>query len=503
MTSGAFARNSLASLLRTSSGAFLALVLPPVLIRRLGTDAYGVWAIGVQLGTYLALLDLGAWSVIGHFGAEVEPDDRVGHGRVVTTMLGLQAGMVLLGSLVLGILLVVVPGVYSGMPAALVPSGRVTLALLGGSALLSLLVTPLAGYFLRIHRVIQPAAITFGSRLVATVVVAAMAVKGYGVAALAVAWAGVTVAGHGLVAAAYSRLHVPVRRALLSWPLARRMLGFSGAYALWVLAGLLVAGLDTVIVARIDFGAVAAYTAAAGAVTMVAGVYGSALAPLVPLAARLARARQREELVAVFLHLVRWGGTAVVAASALLALLAEPLLDAWLGSATGAQGLRLFQVLLAANALRLLLMPYPTVLFGTGEHRRIRVSPLVEGVVNVSVSVVLGLAVGPIGVAVGTLVGAVVGVAVHLLVNLPRTASLGVGASEVVRTSLVGPVLVALPVLVVLAAEPHLSGPATAVARAAAAVATVAVAWAGALNTDDRARVRVRLRSASAPTLRR
>ena len=44
--SARFARNSLGSLLRTFSGALLALLLPPVLIRQMGPEVFGVWAMG-------------------------------------------------------------------------------------------------------------------------------------------------------------------------------------------------------------------------------------------------------------------------------------------------------------------------------------------------------------------------------------------------------------------------------------------------------------------------
>ena len=41
----------MASLLRTTSGAFLVLLVPPVLIRQLGPTTYGAWAIAVEMAT--------------------------------------------------------------------------------------------------------------------------------------------------------------------------------------------------------------------------------------------------------------------------------------------------------------------------------------------------------------------------------------------------------------------------------------------------------------------
>ena len=484
------ARNSVYSVLRTTSGAFLALLLPAVLVREVGPEPFAVWAIGVEIATYLALLELGAFSAVGHFIAAAGPDaGRDDHGRVMSTVLALQLAVVLIGSVLLGLLVLALPSVYSQMPRHLVASGRWTLALVGGASLLGLLPTILSAYFLSLHRVLRPALITFLSRLAGALLVTVLAVGGTGIAGLALAWAGSIVAGHLAITFAFSRLRVPVRWGLASKALARRMVGFCGAYAAWVLAGLLVVGLDTAIVARIDFRYVAAYAAAIGAVSMIGAVYGSALTAILPVTARLAVAGDREGLSALLLRLIRWGGTGALAASALLALYAGPVLELWVGTETAGRGERLLQVLVAANAVRLLMMPYPMLLFASGEHRHIRTTPFVEGFVNVAASVVLGLAVGPVGVAYGTLIGAGVGVALHLVVNIPRTRSLVLPPIDVLRRGLAPPLAVAIPAVVALVADPLLGPDWRGGARALAALATVGLAWGVGLNAPERREV--------------
>ena len=159
------------------------------------------------------------------------------------------------------------------------------------------------------------------------------------------------------------------------------------------------------------------------------------------------------------------------------------------------------QVLVAANALRLLILPYPTLLFGTGEHRRIRFNPFVEGVVNVGVSIALGLVMGPIGVAIGTLVGVAVEIGAHLWFNLPRTRSLALGPAAVLRRGLAGPMLVATPAVIALTAEPILPDRMRAVVFGLAVSTTPVLAWAIALDADDRAALWARLFPRPAPRL--
>jgi len=257
---------------------------------------------------------------------------------------------------------------------------------------------------------------------------------------------------------------------------------------LWTLASLLILGLDTTIVARLDFHAVAPYAAAAGMASVVTAVYGSALAPLVPLAARLAAAGEREELARTFLRLIRLGGLGVVVLSAVGALSAAPLFRLWIGGTTAHQGIPLLQLLIAANGIRLLLQPYPALVFGTGEHRRVRFQPMIEGVVNVTASVALGLWIGPKGVALGSLIGAFVGVGVHLFVSIPRTASLGIDGPTVLRDGLRRPLIAAVPAFAAFGLRSLLPSAAWPPLAAVALVATVVLAGVG-LAPEDRATV--------------
>ena len=173
-----------------------------------------------------------------------------------------------------------------------------------------------------------------------------------------------------------------------------------------------------------------------------------------------------------------------------------------MGGSTADHALPLLQILLAANAFRLLILLYPTLLFGTAEHRRVLSTPFVEGAVNVGMSIVLGITFGPVGVAVGTLVGAFVGVSLHVWFNLPRTASLDITPATVLRRGLAGPLAAALPAVVALGVGPFLPGVGRAVVFASAAVAVVVLAWSVALEADDREGVRTRLRRRASPRLR-
>ena len=54
-----FRRNVLTSYANTATTALVALVMTPVLVHGLGTEAYGIWVLAGSLALYLELLEFG------------------------------------------------------------------------------------------------------------------------------------------------------------------------------------------------------------------------------------------------------------------------------------------------------------------------------------------------------------------------------------------------------------------------------------------------------------
>src|SRR5258707_834662 len=62
-------RNAAFNILRGSSAAVVALVLPPFLIRSLDRNTYGAWALVLQMSAYVGNLDLGVQTAVSRFVA--------------------------------------------------------------------------------------------------------------------------------------------------------------------------------------------------------------------------------------------------------------------------------------------------------------------------------------------------------------------------------------------------------------------------------------------------
>src|SRR6185437_9003766 len=75
--------------------------------------------------------------------------------------------------------------------------------------------------------------------------------------------------------------------------------------------------------------------------------------------------------------------------------------------------------------------------------------PLIEGGMNLIVSVLAGMHYGALGVAVGTLVGAVVGIACNFVYNMPRSTRIGATRSHYFRDGYLRPLASSLPLALI------------------------------------------------------
>jgi O-antigen/teichoic acid export membrane protein len=101
--------------------------------------------------------------------------------------------------------------------------------------------------------------------------------------------------------------------------------------------------------------------------------------------------------------------------------------------------------------VRQLAYPYALMVVGLGQQRFATVSPVLEAIVNLVLSILLARRYGAIGVAIGTLVGAFAGVIAHLVVSMPRTqVAVAVERLRLVREGVARPLLSFLPLLLCL-----------------------------------------------------
>lgn len=443
-------KNAVANIASGASGAILAVVLPPILVRTLDRDTYSTWVLILQIGAYAGLLNFGLQTAVGRFVAHArESGDEEQRDRILSTAWAILIGAALLAGLLLAGLVWKLPTFFPRVPPTLELHARIALAWVGGSLALGLPFTVFSGIFTGLQRNEVPAAITVASRLLTAVGIAYSALAGGDLIIMAKVFACVNLVTYAVQAFVAIRWGGPFRLALscVDGSAFRTLLDFCLALTVWNFGMLLVAGLDLVLVAWLDFPSVGAYGIAAGLLALLGGFQSAIFQVLMPASAVLEARDDQMRLGRLLLRGTRYSLILLTLASAFWVLLGPSLVGPYIGPVYAANVMRFLDVLLLAALIRLSMVPFVTVAVGAGDHRRIIGSPLAEGFSNLVASVLLGRAFGAVGIAWGTVLGGVVGVAAHLWINLPRCTRFKVGTGELLRKGLLIPGSALLPLI--------------------------------------------------------
>lgn len=196
---------------------------------------------------------------------------------------------------------------------------------------------------------------------------------------------------------------------------------FMVAQAVWVVPGVLVMGLDNILVAEYDPGSLRLYSFSLAAMALSSGAAGALASPFISRmssevwrdGSEVPAGSRRHSLYASAAQLSRWIlaiSGAVFLSALLLALIGVPRTDTF---SVVPRGQIAVVVLAGGIASRLLTIPVATVAIAARRQSSLFPSALGEAAMNVVASVVLGLRYGAVGVATGTLLGSVVAICAH------------------------------------------------------------------------------------------
>jgi len=443
-------KNALANLARGSSAAVVAVVLPPFLARLMSTDAYGAWSLVLQISAYVGYLDFGLQTAVGRFVAHANEKADDGHrDRIVSTSLA-----ALIAAAVCGIVAIIVgtaalPHIFRQMPANLLRETRLASVLVACSLAVGLPASVFNGIFVGFQRYEIPAVIIGGSRAFSAILLVLLVKRGGNLVSMAMVVAGINLASYCLQYLMYRKLVPMIRlsRHLVSLQTGRELFDYCLSLSVWTFAMVLITGLDILLVGYFQFGAVAYYAVAATLITFLAGIQNAIFTVLVPSTAVQHARGDSRELGRTIIAATRYGTFLLLLTGLPLLLATRAILTAWVGPGYALHGARVLQVLVTANMIRLSAIPYAMSLIGSGQHRLVTITPLLEGFTNLIVSVIGGFLFGAVGVAVGTLVGSLAGVAGNFAYNMRRTVGVEFRVSDYLRDGLLRPVICAIPLI--------------------------------------------------------
>jgi O-antigen/teichoic acid export membrane protein len=490
-------KNAAANVVRGGAAAIVAIILPPFLVRLMPVDSYGAWSLVLQMSAFVGYLDFGIQTAVGRFVARAnEKRDPEHRDRIISTSFAALtvAGMVAITvSVAMAVLL---PYIFHRMPSFLVGDVRVAFLVIASSLAIGLPASVFNGIFIGIQRYEVPAAIIGGSRIISALMVILVVKYGGDLTRMATAVAAVNLASYGLQYLFYRRMgpRVQFSSHLVSRRAGRELFDYCLSLSIWSFAMLLVNGLDVALVGYFDFEKVAYYAVAATLIIFLAGLQNALFNVMIPSTAVMQAQGDSIQLGKVMITATRYGSFILLLMGMPLILAAKGILTMWVGPKYALQGARILQVLTAANMIRLSAVPYIMTLIGTGQQRLVTITPLLEGVSNLIVSVTCGYFLGAIGVAIGTFVGAGVGVLGNFLYNMQRTVEIQFRIGDYLRDGLLRPLVCTLPLIAIALALPSLRMSVSALRYAtigAAVATTLFLFWRCGLVESERERLRM------------
>lgn len=418
--------NAIWNVINGSSSALVAVAVPPILTRLLTPEAYGAWAVALQIGTYVGLFGFGLQMAVGRYVAFAEArDDIEQRDGIVNTAFWFLLVASAIGWLAICAIAFLIEAVLPKLSPALVGETRVAVMLVGLALAINLPASIFAAVFTGEHRSDIPAKIQgLGRVLLALGLIGAgfsrnLAVLGMVYAAISICT--VLALGH----AWRTRTLAPrLSTALVGRQHIRELASFCFSLTIWNFAMLLVSGLDLLIVGRWDYASTPYFAVSVTLMTLVAGTITSLANALVPAAASL----PDDESGGNLRQLLSQGSRLIMAASIIVGVPmvfgGYTLLRFWLGATYAANAAPILAVLVIATMIRNALLPYVTIAIGTGYQRKLTLIPLTEGAVSIIASLLLVGFYGAYGVAIAKIIGGFTGI-VLLTINHPLQYALG------------------------------------------------------------------------------
>lgn len=397
-------RNAAANIAFDVTSALAGLLLTPLLIDRLGTVAFGVWALAWTVIGYLELFEFGFGRATVKLVAEHSGRRPEAVVRTVNTNLFVLAVFGLV-ALAVGVVVAVFAPAWFSVPASLRGETIAVFALLAVSLAASVPLDTFGAALAGHQRYDLLSSANIVSVLLSTAVSIAVLLAGGGLVALAV-WNLAVLLGMQIVRWRLLRRVAPGMRlspSLVDRAAVRPTARLSGWFLVRDVARVAIHRVDLVVVGVVLGVRAAAIYAVAGKLATLARRFITSVARLYfPFASSVAARDDRRALGGVVVA----GSRTVLLVGApiaiVLAFLGRAGIEAWVGAGFG-DAVSVLVILAAAQVLFALTEPWWSALMGAGRVRLVATVAIAEAVLNVILSVILAHSLGIDGVALGTL----------------------------------------------------------------------------------------------------
>ncbi len=424
----------------------ISFVLAPIVVTHLGSVYYGIWSLLMQFTGYLWLFDFGVReSVIKYVAQYHASSDHKKLEATVRTAISVYAVVTVLALAAVAIMVAVLPQVFNIPPEA-IRTARIAAFVTGANVAQSFLTNVFVGMLMGLQRIYLVSQVSILFSLVRAAGTYLLLVNGFGLVGLSLLHLALSLA-NGVLVFVLCRVHlpdVPLRPVRPVREEVTKLLNY-GKYVLLANIGDKIVFTTDAIVIGI-FLPIAALTPYAIAGTLIQNMRAIVMAMAAifnPLTSHLRAGGDETALQ----HVLRSGAKGAMTVGLPLCIgfimLGERFVLLWMGPEHAAMASKVMTTLAAGYIIGL---PYYTmsgILYGLGAHRIVAVLRIVEGAMNLALSIVLVQLIGLVGVAIGTAIPHVIVVGWILPRALPQAFT--VDLREYYRVVYARPLLAAVP----------------------------------------------------------
>ena len=399
------ARNVLYNWFGTIATMAVGLFLSPFIIHRLGNVAYGVWVLAIGVMAYLGLLDLGMQSAVLRFVSKGHTqNDHQGASEAISAALWVRLQISALILVLSAGLAAVFPLIFK-VPAELAGDARKAILLTGVKMAITMSIGVVAGVLSALNRYDLQNYLSIVQTAVRVIGVVAVLRTGHGIVAIAVCELIAVLIYNALLVWVAHRLY-PQLQILLNRPkieTLKRIWTYSFYAFLTTVAIQLIYQTDYIVVGKfVSVAAVTYYAIGYSLCSYTSQAINSMGATFVPAASTYEAAGDTNSLLMLYRNGTR--ATLAVSLPILITLMVRgrSFIGLWMGPQYSHSSGTVLIILCSTFLFVFANRTAQAIAFGVEKHKMGAIWAIGEGVVNLSLSIVLARRYGIYGVAIGT-----------------------------------------------------------------------------------------------------
>jgi len=446
-------RNIGSSWVALGTNVALGIFLSPFILHRLGDAAFGIWILIFSLTGYYGVFDMGIRSAIVRFVAKFSAaNDRESLAKVLNTSLLAYTSI---GAVTFLLTLAGVLGIdrLFKIPPEFHSTARWLFLMVGTSVAVGFPLGVFTGALEGLQRFYLVNWMNIGFTLARAGLVVGVLDRGYGLLALAVITTALPLVGSLIrVGIALRILKVPISLRYVTRETARLIMGYSGLTFMIVISSQLRFQTDEIIIGTLlTPGDIAHFSIGARIVDYSTNVIACISQLFVPMASQSDAQGDGNRLRKMLIAGNRACAFTILPISATMIILGKSLIEVWVGAKYIPQSYPVMLVLIIPFTLMLAQAASGRMLMGTSQHRMLGIVTLVEGVINVLLSILLVRPYGIFGDALGTAIPLACTSIFFMPLHACRT--FGIRLTTFLRHAYSVPLMVICPMVVTLVLE--------------------------------------------------